>query len=299
MTTRRDTSVWFVLTAAALGAALAWAQLLAAVGFGVLDFDRRFDAGADNDWLDNYRNVLWFCATAVIVAVLLARSAFRDPSSRPRWIVAVTAASGAGTVVPYLMEQAGSAKHLSLVDQASVSAAQAAIVGLALGAVTSLIVGVRAASARVLAWGAVMGAVVLWILMLVSANAKAYGPSVLGVLEFDALAYDTRVDVMLASASTVGVVTAALVSVVARRETTATLIVAGLLTVGSVAATLLVTAVVGPSPSGDHADLGANVIVPLLLGGVPAFGLLAMVARHRRRSLPPAHTVTSPAGSVW
>lgn len=208
----------------------------------------------------------------------------------------MTAALGAGTAVPFLMEQAGRAQHVSLVQQTSVSAAQAAVVGVVLGAVTSLIVGARAASARVLSSGAVAGATVIWILLAVSATAKAYGPAVLGVIELDDLGYDARVNAMWASALMVGVMIATLVSLVARREATATLIVAGLLTVCSVAATILVTVVVGPSPSGDHGDLGLNVIGPLLLGGVLAFGLLAMMAGHRRRRLP-TDTITSPAGS--
>jgi hypothetical protein len=299
MTARRDTPVWLVpLAAAAFGAALAWAQLLAALGFGVLAFDRQFDAGADNDWLLNYRNALWICATAVIIAVLLTRSVFRNPDSRSHWAAAVMAALGAGTVVPFLMEQAGRAQHVYLVQQTSVSAGQAAIMGVVLGAVASLIVGARAASARVLASGAVTGAAVLWILLVVSATAIVNGrPPVLGVLELDALEYGARFNAMWVSALVVGVVIAALVSLVARREATAMLIVAGVLTVCSVVATILVTVVVGPAPSGDHADLGLNVIGPLLLGGVLAFGLLAMVARYRRRNLP-SDTITSPAGPV-
>ncbi|WP_155372788.1 hypothetical protein [Catellatospora vulcania] len=297
MTARRDTPVWFIpVAAAAFSAVLAWAQSLAAVGFGVLGFDRRFDAGSDNDWLDNYRIALWICATAVVVATLLTRSVFGDLGSWARWAVVATAAPGAGTVVPFLMGQAATARNVSLVDQTSSSIAQAAVVGVVLGAVTALILGGYAGSARALTSGAITGAAVLWIMLLVSESTKRTGPTVLGALELDGFEYGARVDAMLVSALVVGVVIAALVCLVVRREATATLVVAGLLTMGSVAATILAAAFVGPAPSGDHADPGVTAIGPMLLGGVAAYGLLATVAHLRRRSTP-SDTVT-PATEV-
>lgn len=297
MTTRRDTPVWLVpLAAAVVGAALAWAQVSAALGLGVLAFGRRFDAGTDNDWLSNYRNALWLCATAVVVAVLVTRAVFPHLDARSRWAAVPTAALGVGTVLPHLMDQASRAQHVNLVDQqTSASAAQAALVGIALGAATSLILGTRAASARVSARGAVTGAAVLWILLAVSAAVT--GPPVLGALELAALGYDARVAALWVSALIVSPVIAALVSLVARRETTAALTVAGLLTASGVLATILLTMLVGPAPSGDHTDLGREVALPLLLGGVLAFGLLTTVARLRRQG-PRSGTVTSSAGQA-
>jgi hypothetical protein len=184
------------VAAAAAGAALAWTQVSGALALRVLAFDRGFGAGADNDWLLNYRNTLWLCATAVIIAVLATGAVFRFPGSWWRW-AAVSAAAllGAGTVVPYLTERASSARDVYLVEQPSHSVAQAAIVGVVLGAVMSTIVGMRAVSARALAAGAITGAAVLWMLLAVSANTIATGPPILGVLELGSLGLDTRVNV--------------------------------------------------------------------------------------------------------
>ncbi len=173
---------------------------------------------------------MWFCATAVVVAVLLTRALLDSPVSA----AVVAAALGVGTAVPYLMAQAGRAQHLYLVDSASASIAAAAVVGVAIGVVGSLVVSRLAAAARVPASGAVAGA--------------------------------------------------ALVCLFVRREPTATLVVAGLLTVSTVAAAILAAAVVGPTPSGDHRDGGLSVLGPLLLGGLLAYGLLTVVARYRGRS---------------
>ncbi|GIF98200.1 hypothetical protein [Catellatospora citrea] len=280
MTVRRDVPFWSgPVVAGVLGVVLASAQVTGALAIGALNFDRRFDAGSDNDWLLNHRGTVWFCATAVVVAVLLTRVVLDSPV----WAAVVAAALGVGTVVPYLTAQAGRAQHLYLVDSASASIAEAAIVGVAVGVVTSLIVSRLAASARVPASGAVAGAAVVWILLGVSANAIAIDPPVLGALELE-LDYGARVDTSLGSALLVGPVIAALVCLLVRRESTATLVVAGLLTVSTVAAAILATALAGPTPSGDHGDVGLSVLGPLLLGGLLAYGLLTAVARYRGRN---------------
>lgn len=279
MTVRRDVPFWSgPLAAGVLGLLLASAQVTVALAIGALAFDRRFDAGSDNDWLLNYRSTLWFCATAVVLAVLLTRVVFESPV----WAAVVAAALGVGAVVPRLVARAGRAQHLNLVDSASASIAEAAVVGVAIGVVTSLIVSRLAAAARVPAAGAVAGAAVVWTLLAVSANAIAIDPPVLGALELD-IVYDARVNTSSASALLVGPVIAGLVCLLARRESTATLVVAGLLTVSSVAAAILATSIAGPTPSGDHGDVGLSVLGPLLLGGLLAYGLLALVDRHRRR----------------
>ncbi|GAB4057350.1 hypothetical protein [Catellatospora paridis] len=289
MTVRRDVPFWSgPLVAGVLGVLLASAQVTGALAIGALNFDRRFDAGSDNDWLLNYRSTLWFCASAVVIAVLLTRVVLDSPV----WAAVVAAALGAGAVVPYLTARAGRAQHLNLVDSASASIAEAAVVGVAIGVVTSVIVGRLAASARVPASGAVVGAAVVWILLGVSANAIAIDPPVLGALELE-LAYGARVDTSLGSALLVGPVIAALVCLLVRRESTAALVVAGLLTVSSVAAAILATAIAGPTPSGDHSDVGLSVLGPLLLGGLLAYGLLAVVARYRGRSRQSAASVAA------
>lgn len=278
MTVRREVSFWFgPLAAGVLGAVLAWAQVSAALAIGALDFDRSVDAGTDNDWLLNYRSTLWFCATAVVIAVLTIRAVRQGPV----WTAVVAAALGVGTVVPFLMAHAGSARDLSLVDAASTSIAAAAVLGLATGMAT----GMLAASVRVPASGAAAGAVVVWILLAVSANTITIDPPVLGALDLD-LPYDARVDTSLASALLPGPLIAGLVCLLVRTEPAATLMVSGLLTVGSVVAAILATAIVGPAPSGDHGDVGLAVLGPLLPGGLLAAGLLAVVARRRRSRQP-------------
>ncbi|MEU8076571.1 hypothetical protein AB0B31_14090 [Catellatospora citrea] len=280
MTVRRDVPFWSgPLVAGVLGVLLASAQVTGALAIGALNFDRRFDAGSDNDWLLNYRGTVWFCATAVVIAVLLTRAVLDSPV----WSAVVGAALGVGTVAPHLMAQAGRAQHLNLVDSASASIAEAALAGVAIGVLTSLIVSRPAASARVPASGAVAGAAVVWILLGVSANAIAIDPPVLGALELE-LAYGARIDTSLGSALLVGPVIAALVCLLVRRESTAALVVAGLLTMSTVAAAILAAAVVGPTPSGDHSDVGLSVLAPLLVGGLLAYGLLTVVARYRGRS---------------
>lgn len=287
MTVRRDVPFWSgPLVAVVLGALLAWAQVSAALAIGALDFDRRFDAGTDNDWLLNYRSTLWFCATAVVIAVLSTRAMLESPV----WAAVVAAALGVGTVVPFVMAQAGTAQHLNLVDAAPASIAEAAVLGVVIGVVVSVL----AASARVPASGAVADAAVVWILLAVSANAITRDPPVLGALEL-AQVYDARVNTALASALLVGPVTAALACLLVRRGSATTLIVAGLLTVSSVAAAILATVIVGPAPSGDHGDVGLAVLGPLLLGGLFAFGLLALVARRRSRQSDAFVAAGSPA----
>ncbi|MEV0460139.1 hypothetical protein [Catellatospora methionotrophica] len=268
---------WFApLVATALGTVLAWVQVAAALGVGVLDFTRRFDAGSDNDWLLNFRNLLWLCMTAVVLAALATRLINDDRTWRP----VVAAALGAATVLPLAMTQAARAQHLNLVGDASGSAAQAVITGIVLGAALSVVAS-RLASARASTPGVAVGTAVVVALLVVGASTSPTDPPVLGALDLP-LDYGARNDLALVSALLLGPVTAALACLFGRWESTRALLVAGLAGVGGVAAVIVATLFTGPAPSGDHSDLGLVVLAPLLVGAAVAYGLLAVVARHRR-----------------
>jgi hypothetical protein len=68
-------------------------------------------------------------------------------------------------------------------------------------------------------------------------------------------------------------------------ETTATLVVAGLLTVSSVAAAILVIQLIGPARTATTPTWNLLCSLRYSLAGALAFGLLETVARVRRRKL--------------
>ncbi len=203
--------------AALAGAAvLAWAQASVAVLGGVLVFELRLDTGADTVWLRDYVTVTWLCAVAVLIPVLVLAATWpglpRGPVGLARLPLVLAASLGAATAVVYLVPQARRATALTLVPDAGRSVTEAAVAGIAIGAVLLVALVVLWLDIEVVAVGIAAGAIVSWVGLMLTAltDASAY-PPVLGTGSGAALAL--RLAVPLAQA----VLTGAVAGLLARR----------------------------------------------------------------------------------
>ncbi len=244
-----------------LGAAFAWLQLWVALALGTLEFDRRFDAGTDDDWLVNLRLLALFCATSVVLAVLLTQMVLRrrETSRGRRALTGLVAAAGACTVWPYVMSLAAKAEAVHLVGQRPVpSAVQAVIAGVGLGWVTAQLAGVRGASARGVLSGVLIGSGVWWAGAFAGSFGEGWG-------------YGRRTLLTLAFAALGPVVVAVLAAIATRRHNRVTTWLACLITVADVVAVLVLIWLIAPAPT---SGTGLELLAPLSFGVAAALAVL-------------------------
>ena len=278
------------LPAVGTGAVLGLGLVEAAVRSRMLVFADRFDAGSDNVWLVVFAMTMWLGAVAAAVAGPAATALTRAVASRgkhrdvepaagtePGRATSVSAlvagAVGAAAAIPLVHLHAAAAQGAHIVDlRPSPSAVLAYVTGLVLGLAVALAAEVlrigRAASV-----GLGVAAVLWWVAAGVTVARQDFvvQPSP-GVPPLPGLTYNaTRAAefwLTLLLCAAVG----ALAAFAARRlsNRVGDVVLAAVIGPATLAASYLLTMIVGPAASGDHDSGLGGPLVALALGSALA-----------------------------